>query len=406
MRRQKGDASDCHSGAGSTSRRAARPSGQQEQTLPRAARPAQAVVGEASSGLPTAQPAAPGQSEQRMGTRAVSITPTQNQPESQQLGAAAPVNSTGDRDNQNALDVARTGAARRRQSRAAPAAAGGSEPSQDAEDVCCERTQSGRGQDKRDSGAASPASVQREPAEQHYTEPAGTTTGAAAAALSAAERPAHAQACTDEANAAAGQQASPQQATIQDGASQGPRQRQLGTGQQQRQAAAAATAMELPVHTEAPEGVSEAGVAGGPPRLPFDFFPTTISGLPPPNEHVMAPAAQQRGLDIHLPVCQTPMFIPLSTSPASAKHTPQVMLLTAIWKKIKKTFTRAYDTVFLSFVSPQQVLLTDCQARSSPNSSAAAIDTVQQGDDEADVVGPSAQQRHARLGAARAGTAR
>lgn len=40
------------------------------------------------------------------------------------------------------------------------------------------------------------------------------------------------------------------------------------------------------------------------------------------------------------------------------------------------------------------------QARSSPNSSAAAIDTGRQGDDGADVVGPYAHQRRARRSAA------
>ena len=302
MRQGRPDVSDCHSGAGSTSRRAARPSGQQEQLLPGSARQAQAAVGEASSGLPTAQPAAPGQPQLRQSTRAVGTLLAQHQ--SQHLGAAAQINSTGDRDDQNALDITRTGAARRRQSRAAPAAAGGSEPDQDAEDVCCERTQSGRGQDKRSTGAASPASVQRAPAEQCSAQPAENATGTAAAALSAAERPAHAQACTDEAGAAAGQQASPQQATIQDGASQGPRQRQLGTGQQHQQAAAA-NAMGTSVQTDVPEGVSEVGAVGGPARLLGE--PAATPGQPPPNEYVMAASAQQRGLDSPLPVCQSPM---------------------------------------------------------------------------------------------------
>lgn len=302
VRQQRGDVSDCHSGAGSTSRRAARPSGQQEQLLPESARQAHAATGEASSGLPTDQPAAPGQAEQRTITRAAGISRAEDQLGSQHPEAAAQVNSTGDRDDQNALDTMRTGAVRRRQSRAAPTAAGGSEPVEGAEDVCCERAQSGRAQDKRQTGAASPASVQRDHAQQHDTELAGTATGTGGAALSVAERPLNAQARADEANAAAGHQASPQQATIQDGALHGSRQGQLGTGQQHRQAATAAIAMRTPVQTDAPEGVSEVGVMAGPARLPNE--PAARAGLPSLNEYVTATSAQQRDPNVHLPVRQ------------------------------------------------------------------------------------------------------
>ena len=294
MRQQKGHISECHSGAGSTSQRAGPLPGQQGQVLP--ARRTQVANGEASSGLPPAQPAVAARAQQHVATRTAHDTSMQNRGEAQHQahGAEPQLLSIGEEDNRSAPGAIRTGAARRRRNRAALAAAGGSEPVEDAEDVCCERSQSARAQDKRDKGAASPASVQHALAEPHDTEPGGNT-------LDAPERPLHTR--TYEASASAQQQASPQLATIQDGASQGPRRRAVNTGQQHRQAAAAAAARPsaVPGQADAPEGVSEVGMAGGSARLPNE--PRTGSGLPLPDGHETAASVQQRGFDTALPVC-------------------------------------------------------------------------------------------------------
>lgn len=297
MRQQSGHVSDRHSGAGSTSRRAAPLPVQREQILPGAARRAPAAIGEASSGLPTAAAATARQPQQRTGMTAAGDFPLQNHGEAQHE-AAAPnpeVNGTGNGDNRDPPGSTRNGAARRGRSRAAPAAVGGSEPIEDAEDVCCERAQSARAQDKREKDAASPASVQHAPASRHTAEPAGNATSAAAAALSE-----HAQACTGEANAAAEQQASPQLATIQDGASQGPRHSPTNHGQQHRQAAAARASSVL-AQRDVAEGVSEVAVASGPAGLPSE--PRTRSGLPLPRAHARPALSQQREPYAPFPVC-------------------------------------------------------------------------------------------------------
>ena len=304
--RSKGHPSESHSRAGSTSRRAAPLPGQQGQLLP--ARRTQAANGEASSGLPAAQPAESGRAQQHVATRTAGSAPIPSQGEAQHgaPGAENQLTSIGEEDNRSAAGAARTGAARQGRNRAAPAAAGGPEPVEDAEDVCCERAQSARAQDKRDKGAASPASVQRAPAEQHGTDPGGNATDAA-------ERPMQARTC--EASASAQQQASPQQATIQDGASLGPRRRVPNTGQQHRQAAAARPSA-VPGQTDAPEGVSEVGVAGGSARLPSE--PAARPGLPLPDGHGMAASVRQRPFDTALLVCPictcTPSCILATTS--------------------------------------------------------------------------------------------